>query len=261
MAPTVIASLDSYNGVRPKSEEKRIMWKKFLLFTIASLVMLPALADKPTDKPDKGNKDGAGVNLVVVFRDGPGDKFGSDGFDEDPFYIDGEESVSTHIGKFRFGLNVGVNGPRHFFLDLTDCDDDMYSVPPMSCAVLPALHLGTTTGANVFATSPDRAQYLKMKAVPVPESKEVDFQLEFLDDDGKDWRIMFNPSKCPKDDGGDDLATMATVTKTEDDTWVFEATDGDVACLQLREGGAGNWTFRGLYSLPFQIEATALPLQ
>ena len=87
----------------------------------------------------------------------------------------------------------------------------------------------------------------------------------FLDAGGNEWRIMFNPSKCPKNDiNGGNLATMATVTRTADDTWVFEATDGpnptdrDVACLQLREGGAGNWTFHGLYYLPFKITAIAL---
>jgi hypothetical protein len=255
-APTVVASFGSYNVVRPESEEKRIMLKKFLLFTIASLVMLPALADKPSDK-GKGNKDGAGVPLDVVFRDQDclgddesvvDDKFCSDG---NPYYIDGEPSVSTHIGKFRFGLNVGVNGPRHFFLDLTPCK----SVSPMSCDGKP-FNFGLTTGANVFATSPDGTQYLKM-IVDAP--KDVNFQLEFLDDDGKDWRIMFNPSKCPKDGNGNNLATMATVTKIDDDldTWVFEAGTGDVACLQLREGGAKHWTFHGLYNLPFTMIATA----
>ncbi len=247
------------------------MIKQFLLFAIASLVMLPALADKPTDKPDKGNKDGAGVPLYVEFRDHYDtdedenivrlDRFGSDGFAQTPpivaDYIDGEEPVSAHIGKFRFGLNVGVSGIRNFFLDLTGCYVVSPSVPLMSCDVLPALHLGITTGANVFATSPDGAQYLTMG---VGTTKEVNFQLEFLDDNGKDWRIMFNPSKCPKDDKDKDLATMATVTKTAVDTWEFEATTvGDVACLQLREGGAKHWTFHGLYSLPFKIEATALP--
>jgi hypothetical protein len=230
------------------------MIKKFLLFAIASLVMLPALADKQTDKPDKGNKDGAGVPLVVVFRDGFGDKFGSDFGDPNSpsghSYLDGVESVGAQIGKFRFGLNVGVSGTRNFFLDLRVCIS-AESVPEISCTgPLPALRLGNgtdvmgfttdvmgfTTGANVFATSPDRAQYLKMG---VDTTKKVNFQLEFLDDDGKDWRIMFNPSKCPKDIEGGNLATMATVTKTAVDTWEFEATTttaGDVACLQLREG-------------------------
>ena len=250
------------------------MIKKFLLFAIASLVMLPALADKPPDKPDKGNKDKPGVPLEVVFRDGIGDKFGSDygdsNIDSGHSYLDGDEPVGAHIGKFRFGLGVGVSGTRNFFLDLTGCHV-LPSVPRMSCTGLPALRwgpttgaMGFTTGANVFATSPDRAHYLTMIN---GATKEVDFQLVFLDAGGNEWRIMFNPSKCPKDDLGNELATMATVTRrTADDTWVFHATDGtdpddpdniDVACLQLREGGAGNWEFHGLYLLPFQIEATA----
>jgi len=243
------------------------MIKKFLLFTIASLVMLPALADKPDPKPDKGSKGGGGVPLSVLFRDDLGDKFRSDG----DSYIDGEEidgveSVSTHISKFRFGVNVSVSGGlRNFFVDLTTGCYVLPSVPSMSCDDLPALTSGITTGGNVFATSPDRAQYLKMKAVPEPESKDVDFQLEFHDDNDKDWRIMFNPSKCPKALNGDNLATMATVKKTLDDppgpdTWEFEATDVHVACLQLREGGAGNWIFYGLYSLPFKITAMAIGL-
>ena len=249
------------------------MLKKFILFTIASLVMLPALADKPDPKPDKGNKGGGGVPLLVLFRDGPGDKFGSDGFDAEPTthypYIDGEliggvDSVSTNISKFRFGLNVTMSGGlRNFFVDLTTGCYVLPSVPLMSCDDRPVLirTSGITTGGNVFATAPDRAQYLKMSAneTDPDHSKDVDFQLEFLDGEGVGWRIMFNPSKCPDDTG----ATMATVTKISDnpDTWVFEAGALDVACLQLREGGAKHWTFHGLYSLPFQITAYAQPQQ
>ena len=244
------------------------MIKKLLLFTIASLVMLPALADKPPPKPDKGNKGGGAVPLDVVFRDGIDDKFGSDYLDSTPSghsYSDGDEPVSTNIGKFRFGLNVGVSGTRNFFLDLRNCIPAS-SVPETSCTGLPALRLGSltdvmgfTTGANVFATSPNRAHYLTLIN---GETKGVDFQLEFLDAGGNDWRIMFNPSKCPKDDiNGGDLATMARVKRIADDKWEFEAFPfpTSVACLQLREGGAGNWTFHGLYSLPFKITATAQP--
>ncbi len=225
------------------------MWKKILLFTIASLVMLPALAAKPNDKPDKGNKGGGGVPLNVVFCDTyifgvcdqPIYKFASDLLGE---YVDGKDSVSTGIDKFRFGLNVGFSGPRNFKLDLTTCVDEI-------CPVVP------TRGWNVFSISPDGAQYLKMKVGDA--SKPVNFQLEFFDDDDQEWRIMFNPSECPKDDEGKDLATMATVTKFEDDpdTWVFEAEAVDVACLQLRMGGRKNNTFHGLYNLPFKILATA----
>jgi hypothetical protein len=102
----------------------------------------------------------------------------------------------------------------------------------------------------VFATAPDRAQYITMAVGTV---KRVDFQLEFRDAWGDGWRIMFNPSKCP----GDNLATMATVEKTAVDTWIFKASEYDVACLQFREGPHRDHLFKGMYSLPFEITAIA----
>jgi len=263
----VVASLGSYNVVGPKSEEKRIMLKKFLLFTIASLVMLPALAAKPPPNSDKGNKDGGGVYLAVEFRDQyqyteddppvlvRDDKFGSDGIPPTPddpvdpyfgeFYINGYESVSTHIDKFRFGLNLSMSPERNFWLDLTACDLGSGCAPPN----------GLLQGWNVFATSPDGAQYLKMSANgdDPDDSKPVNFQLEFFDGSGDGWRIMFNPSECPGTD-------MVTVTKTSDDpdTWEFVATEDERACLQFREGPRKKHYFAGLYSLPFLIRAQAI---
>lgn len=246
------------------------MLKRFLLLTIATLVMLPVLADKPDDT---GNKGGGGFSLDVVFRDDytvvdetlvSFDRFGSDGFDANPStffpYLDGEseESVSAHIDKFRFGLNVGMNGPRHFYLDLTEC------TPVPSCAQLRPFDFGLTTGWNVFAFSPDGAQFLKMSAYETGPSDDdnqpLNFQLEFRDTFGNGWRIMFNPSECPKDQQGGNLADMVTVTKTSDSppTWEFEATADKRACLQFREGPRKNHFIAGLYSLPFRITAQAI---
>jgi len=249
------------------------MLKRFLLLTIATLVMLPVLADKPDDA---GNKGGGGVLLDVEFRDDytvvegtlvSFDRFGSDGFDDNPEtffpYIDGEGdgSVSAHIDKFRFGLNVGMNGPRKFYLYFT-------------CVVGPCMHpllpSDLTVGWNVFAFSPDGAQFLKMSANetnPLDDDHQpVNFQLEFRDASGNGWRIMFNPSECP----GVDATDMVTVTKTVDgpddpvteeievDTWEFEATGNELACLQFREGPRKNHYIAGLYSLPFRITAQAI---
>jgi len=242
------------------------MLKKFLLFTIASLVMLPALADKPPDKPDKGNKGGGAVPLGVVFRDDyhyinegttlvRDDKFGSDGFaqtspeTQDVEYIDGEEQVETQIDKFRFGLNVGRNGERNFFLDLSrsQCRSD----PESDCvATSPYFR-----GVNVFATSPGGAQYLKMKVGDAP--KPVNFSLLFFDNLDQEWSIKFNSSECP----GVDPDDMVTVTKTSDaplDTWEFEATEDMRACLYFREGPRKNHEFAGLYSVPFLITAQVI---
>ena len=221
------------------------MLKKFLLFIIASLVMLPALADKPNDK---GNKGGSGFFLAVEFRDGPDDNFVSD---NEGFYINGAQSVGAHIDKWRFGLNVGLNGTRHFFLDF-DCVEG-----PCTHPVLP---FDLTTGWNVFATSPDGAQYLKMSAYEPgtddDDSQLVNFQLEFGDDLGQGWRIMFNPDECP----GVEPDDMVTVTKTSDspDIWEFEATADKYACLQYRDGPRKNHFIAGLYSLPFRITAVAI---
>jgi hypothetical protein len=215
------------------------MLKKFLLFTIASLVMLPALADKPTDK---GNKGGGAVPLCVEFRDGVDDKFGSDDLGA---YCDGDAGVTTQIGKFRFGLNVGLNsGTRDFFLDLSDC-----LTTPLVCE-LTSIYF---KGWNVFSASPDGAQYLKME---VGDEQPVNFQLDFFDDQAQQaWRIQFNPSECPII-GLLDPPTMAKVTKTFEG-WTFEADEDAVACLYFLEGPRKFHTFNGLYHVPFLITAVA----
>lgn len=234
------------------------MLKKFLLFTIASLVMLPALADKP---PDPGKKEkSSGIFLHVEFCEtgsdpgpvycGPGPyNFASD---IGAPYKNGDDEVSTHLDKFRFGLNVGLYGTRHFRLDLSECDTD-----PI-CVDAPALEDDLTYGWNVFAFSPDGAQYLEM---PVGEanSQLVNFQLEFFDtpDREHNWRIMFNPSLCAE--YVNVPVKMAKVTRFADDIWVFEAGAEDYACLELRKGGRKHYTYHGLYKLPFKIIATALP--
>lgn len=259
VALTAVAFLSSYNSGRPKSEVKRIMLKKFLLFTIASLVILPALADKPTDRGKKDN--GSGIFLSVEFCEGSGDpnvfecdltdyKFASD---NGTAYRDGEESVSTSIDKFRFGLNVGLYGERHFYLDLgsENCALETPCTPP---------DLGEnnlTYGWNVFAFSPDGAQYLKME-VGEAHSQPVNLQLEFFDDPDRErnWRIMFNPSLCAEH--VDYPVEMAKVTRIAEDIWEFEADADDYACLELRKGGRKHYTYHGLYRLPFKIIVTAL---
>lgn len=233
------------------------MLKEFLLVAIASLVMVPALADKPSDK---GNKGGSSVLLGVVFCEGKNNpiedlcdltdyNFASD---NRTAYIDGEESVSTSMDKFRFGLNVGLYGERHFRLDLTEC----FEPPKCSAPVLAGDNKDLTFGWNVFATSPDGAQYLKM---PVDSSKPVNLQLDFFDDPNREqnWRIMFNPGLCP--DSVNYPVKMARVTRVADDIWVFEAGTDNYACLELRKGGRKHYTYHGLYKLPFKIIATVLP--
>ena len=108
----------------------------------------------------------------------------------------------------------------------------------------------------MFSVSPDGAQYLKMAE---GKKQNVNFQLEFLDAAGKGWNIQFDPEDCPMDTLDNPLSTPVTVRKTSNnpDTWEFEATDGDVACLQLREGGKKHCTFHGLYTVPFKITAVA----
>jgi hypothetical protein len=215
------------------------MIKKFLLLTIASLVMLPVLADKPIDKPDKG---GGAAPLKVEFDNGISYKFVND---SKGIYEDGSDGVETQIDKFRFGLNVGQNGPRNFYLELSGCVAVSTCTPPFVA--------GLTRGWNVFATSPGGAQYLKMTVGEDP--KPVNFSLDFYDRIlGRLWRIKFNPSECP----GVELKDTATVTKINDhpDTWVFEAANDAVACLNRSEQGHPRSTFHGLYYLPFKLTAT-----
>jgi hypothetical protein len=247
----VVASAGAPEGVGPKSEDKRIMLKRFLLLTIATLMMLPALADKPADK---GNKGGSSVSLGVVFCESNITPAGLCGLTDYNFasdngrpYIDGQESVSTSIGKFRFGLNVGLYGTRHFRLDL-NCERGT------GCSGAPTLVNDLTYGWNVFATSPDGAQYLEMA---VDSSKRVNLQLEFFDtpDRENNWRIMFNPSLC--DEYVPDQVEMAKVTRYANDIWIFEAGADDYACLELRKGGRKHYTYHGRFKLPFKIIATA----
>jgi hypothetical protein len=225
------------------------MFKKLILATIASLVMLPALAAKPPDKPDKGNKGGGAVPLDVVFNNDSilykfRDDLGGDGGGSQP-YLDGFEGVEAQIDKFRFKLNVGLNGSRYFRLDLSDC------ISSGTCES-PTLY---SKGWNVFATSPDGAQYLTMNK---DDSKPVNFSLVFFDDLEQQWSIKFNPGECPDGVG---LASRATVTKTSDDpdTWTFTAGTSDVACLYNVEGPRKNHSFNGLYVVPFEITAVVQP--
>ena len=232
------------------------MLKQFLLFAIASLVMSPALADKP---PDKGNKGGSSVLLGVEFCEGSNLPTGHGcdltkynfASDKKGSYIDGFDSVSTAIGKFRFGLNVGLYGERHFRLDLTDCALG----EPCSAPELAGNAKDLTYGWNVFAISPDGAQYLEME---VETPKLVNLQLEFFDtpDRENNYRIMFNPSLCDEYVNGQ--VKMAKVTRIANDIWVFEAGPNDYACLELRKGGRKHYTYHGRYKLPFKIIATAL---
>jgi len=218
----------------------------FLGFTVPAFAAKPD-CDDPSSTHPKCNPDsgGDGGPLCVTFDDSSINKFRSDSLGE---YCDGSgDGVNTGIDKFRFGLNVGLSGPRDFILDLSQCAPD---------AVCPTPPIVLTRGWNVFSFSPDGAQFLKM-AKDTPQ--DVNFQLEFLDAEGRGWSIQFNPGDCPMDASDNPLSTPAKVTKTSDnpDTWVFETSLGDVACLQLREGGKKHWTFHGLYIVPFKITAVA----
>ena len=234
--------------------------RAFFFMVVMNLVALPksALAAKPFcgdgvckgketetscpgDCTGGGGGDGGGgaKPLCVMFRDDDNDTFRSDD-DEDHIYCDGIELVETQIDKFRFGLNVGLNGARNFVLDLinTDCIDLCDEA---------SLFSGLTKGWNVFSISEDGAQFLKMTD---GDNKLVYFQLDFFDAEDRNWRIQFNPSVCPGDLGN---MNMATAEKISLDTWEFEA--GAVACLQLLEGGKKHWSFHGLYNMPFKIWA------
>jgi hypothetical protein len=236
----VVASFGANDVVRSKSEEKRIMLKKFLLFTIVGLVMLPALADK---QPGKGNKGGGSVPLGVSFDETYFDESGEEidyNFRSDgDVYIHGEPGVETGIDKFRFKVNVGLNGERNFILEGLECISDY-------CVISNPY----VQGWNVFAYSPDGAQYLNMSA---DEPKLVTFQVGFFDTAGDYWNLKFNPDECPGTD-------MVTVTKTSDvtDTWEFKATEGEVACLYFREGPRKRHYFAGLYYVSFRITAVAI---
>jgi predicted outer membrane lipoprotein len=228
-------------------------------FAIAIAIPVESFACHKNDKPHGPNADscdggggggdggggsgGGAIPLCVDFRDAENDNFASD--DEPPPYCDGDEQVGAGIDKFRFGLNVSQSGPRNFFLDLTKCFDS--SCTPPSLPGDPPLSVGLTRGWNVFSTSPDGAQFLRMTK---DDTQLVDFQLDFFDADDRLWRIQFDPDLCP-------LTSSVTATKTSDDpdTWTFEANEGVVACLQLREGGKKHFTFHGLYYMPFQIVA------
>ena len=136
--------------------------------------------------------------------------------------------------------------------DLTEC-----STEP-SCTDAPVLagdDNDLTYGWNVFATSPDGAQYLEMV---VGDHQFVNLQLEFFDDPSRErnWRSMFNPSLCAE--YVDDSIAMAKVTRFANDIWIFEAGANDYACLELRKGGRKHYTYHGRYKLPFKIIATAL---
>jgi hypothetical protein len=224
--------------------------KEFSACSLVGLILVFVAATAQAKKPNNpggGDKGGGAVPVEVTFDDDAKYNLRSDFLSPDPTYIHEFESVTAKIDKFRLGLNVGMNGPRDFTLNLRDC----ISVDCQSNQLW-------YRGWNIFSNSPDGAQFLRMRK---EEIKYVIFNLDFFDSDDRQWRIQFNPSECPMSPSGVNLSNMVRVTKTEDipDTWVFETEVGlDVACLQLRMGGQQHHTFHGIYRVPFKITVKAL---
>ena len=222
--------------------QKKITIQGAILTLAAALVLALTLSSALAAPGGKGKgkppKDDA-APMTATFLDAGSDGINSDGMG---LYEDGKAEVSMVIGKFRFGLNVGMDEPmRNFILNL-----DTTQCMGVGCGRVPNLTAGRTVGWNVFSTSPDGAQFLEMFET---ESKtNLDFQLDFFDDSGEHWRVEFRPdaSECAG-------SNSVTVTKINDnpDTWEFVATDDDFACLLLRSSHPRS--FHGLYPMPFTL--------
>jgi len=113
------------------------------------------------------------------------------------------------------------------------------------CSPFPSsLQVSSVAAANTFTSGID------LREMGVPSSLGdlrllMSFNLDSIG--GGDWRLVFNPGD-PDCSG----SSLVTIRRTGADTWEIEASPSHVACLKRQEGG-GEFTFSGLYEMPFKI--------
>lgn len=241
--------------------------KKILVVTLVAFMVLAltALAQKGKNR----NKGGGQTTFTVTFRDLGGvvpvaepDRILSDcrQGDMDPTtcpYIQ-TSAVNGKTGNFLLKLEGKKNRPpsRQLFLDFTDCATPGECNPPFS--------QGLTWHARVYTSNVNLNEMgigvtkgtLRLRVTFDPERVGG---LSFFGP----WSLWFDPVRIVTG-GGDNPnlcpdSTLASVTRTDPDTWEIFAGKGQVACLmQPDEDGTFDPTDvdksrRGRYSMPFKI--------
>ena len=219
------------------------------------------------DDPDCkcGGDDGGGDKVIATFRDCVEDS--APAFDVDPIddsdvcplddaglsqddriYSDG---LGAYIGgkdqqiyKNSFFLSPSEDNDRWIVLDFAECVDGGL------CGGLLGQIVSTGAPTYVLArTTTKQDDLLRMPVYPADGSSiPVTFRITFRDDLDQVWFLRFTPDV---ENCGD--STYAWVTRTREDTWVFEAGPNDKACLLEHTGLRTPRIFHGLYHMPFLL--------
>lgn len=214
-----------------------------------------------------GDDGGGGDKVIATFRDCTGgfssvmaDDLAFDLFDlnndgfldcptpDDRIYSD---ALGAYIGgkdqqiqKNSFFLSPNEDNDRWIVLDFAECVDGGL------CAGLLGQIVSTGAPTYVVArTTTKQDDLLKMPVFPDPGSSNlVNFRITFRDDFDQVWFLRFTPDFEQCDD-----STYVRVTRTREDTWVFEAGSNDRACLLEHTGLRTPRIFHGLYHMPFLL--------
>ena len=250
------------------------MSKKISFLISLGLCLVLAMAGyakKPVKDPPPGKSGKGGKDISATFRDctaggdvdggdcGPPaeDRIKSDG---GPYATVGDGVNFARISSKNFTVQLDDDGVRQFFFDFTGCVSGSGCTPASPMSGFP------DPGASLFSIAPskDSVSLLEMPFPGSPQDVVILFQFQALDPvDGVDklWTVIFdpippisNPEICVD-------STFASLTRTGEDTWVFEAgpSPDDVACLYTKaERGAGDKGFHGFHSMPFRITVERL---
>ena len=270
------------------SNERQTVSRALVVAAMAAWLLLPGLGQTPAfganekgprcsdgidndgdglidcDDPDCkcGGDDGGGDKVIATFRDCVEDS--APAFDVDPIdgsdvcgpeneiqdriYSDGQGAYiggkDQQIQKHSFFLSPSEDNDRWIVLDFAECVDGGL------CGGLLGQIVSTGAPTYVVArTTTKQDDLLKMPVYPADGSSiPVTFRITFRDDLDQVWFLRFTPDfeNC-----GD--STYAWVTRTREDTWVFEAGPNDKACLLEHTGLRTPRIFHGLYHMPFLL--------
>ena len=153
-------------------------------------------------------------------------------------YVDGEEEVGLKLGRHAFELALG---DRQLFLDFTDC---------AQAPCTPPFNQGLTVPGIAWLIAHHASGGGDMRKITVGESNPTNLRIAFRveGDSANRWFVRFAPND---EECGD--STTALVTRTDETTWVFEASDTNQACLLRQEKPGSPETFHGIYKMPTQL--------
>ena len=176
------------------------------------------------------------------------DRIKSDGVGAYVGGVDVQAKLDKHVFYLSLQPQSGGMPDRAFSLDFAECTgvgcDGPFNLPGeiIEGGILTARPRGDDKSLNL----------VKMKEDP-NTSFPVNFRMSFpvlIDRVEIPWYVRFAPT-----DPGCEGSNTASVTRTGENTWVFEASPSDKACLlsQNEESFYSPLNFRGLFYMPFQL--------